>query len=185
VKKFLALAIVALVVPSVALAGKPTDPGHSQDAHGNSQSASHAPKVLYVLKGVITGITNGSTPVGQTVNTSAGPSPTTVSLSYTCSNGAVTINVTRVNHKRVFQSLTANNSPLTLTVCLSTTTKVIVKGMGRVALTDLGTISLGAKGNYGMVKVRYAKAFEPTADLQTFLTTGAKQVVVMKAAPTS
>jgi hypothetical protein len=184
VKKFLALAIVALIVPSVALAGKPTDPGHSQDAHGNSQSASHAPKVLYVLKGVITGITSVSTPVSQTVY--AGPGSTIpVLLSYTCSNGAVTINVTRVNHKRVFQSLTANNSPLTLTVCLSTTTKVIVKGMGRVALTDLGTISLGAKGNYGMVKVRYAKAFEPTADLQTFLTTGAKQVVVMKAAPTS
>ena len=69
-RKFLLLVVVALALPSLALADKPASPGKSQDPHGNAAAAqSHskaAPKVMYVLKGTLTafvaasGQTNGS-----------------------------------------------------------------------------------------------------------------------------
>jgi hypothetical protein len=154
VKRILALIIVALVVPSVALAGKPADPGKpsapgkSQDTHGNSQSASHAPKVLYVLKGVLTAYT--AAPDGSTC-------PTT---------GSVTITVSRANHQRAaFKSLT---QPLSLSFCVDSKTKMVVR--------DGGSLTLGDKG---IVKVRYAKKFDPTdtAQLAAFQAAAAKQVI--------
>jgi hypothetical protein len=60
-KKVVALAALALAVPSLALAAKPPAPGNSQNSHGKA-----APKVMYVLRGTITaytaasGTTNGS-----------------------------------------------------------------------------------------------------------------------------
>jgi hypothetical protein len=60
-KKIVALAALALAVPSIAIAAKPPVPGNSQNAGSKS-----APKVMYVLKGTLTaytaasGTTNGS-----------------------------------------------------------------------------------------------------------------------------
>jgi hypothetical protein len=148
VKKFLVLAIVALVVPSVALAAKPNPPGKSQDTHGNPVSASHAPKVLYVLKGVLTAYT-------------AAPDASTCP-----SSGSVTITVNRANHQRAaFKSLT---QPLSLSFCVDPKTRIVVKGGGDLTL-----------GDRGIVKVRYAKKFDPTdtAQLTDFQLAVAKQVI--------
>lgn len=56
-KKIAAVAAVALAVPSLALAGKPANPGNSQ------KGGKAAPKVMYVLRGTLTAFTaaNGST----------------------------------------------------------------------------------------------------------------------------
>jgi hypothetical protein len=151
VKKFPALAIVALVVPSVALAAKPSPPGQSQVSHSKA-----APKVLYVLKGVLTAYT--AAPDGATC-------PGT---------GSVTIEVKRVNlHRVAFKSLP---QPLSLSFCVSATTKIVVR--------DGGDLTVGDKG---IVKVRYAKKFDPTdsaqlADFQA--TAAAKQVIDQGPVPT-
>ena len=50
--KLLVLVVVALAVPSLALAGKPASPGQSQQPHGKG-----APQVMYVLKGTLTAFT--------------------------------------------------------------------------------------------------------------------------------
>jgi hypothetical protein len=58
-RKLIVIAALALLVPSLALAGgKPTVPGTSQDSHGKA-----APKVMYMLKGTLTAYTaaNGTT----------------------------------------------------------------------------------------------------------------------------
>jgi hypothetical protein len=63
VSKLAALFVVALAVPSAALAGKPPAPGKSQAAHAK------VPQVMYVLEGTLTaytaasGTTNGSVSV--------------------------------------------------------------------------------------------------------------------------
>jgi hypothetical protein len=69
--KLIAGFVVALVLPSLALASKPQNPGNSSGTHGKS-----APKVMYVLKGNVTLYTaaNGST------------------------NGSITIDVTHSNY---------------------------------------------------------------------------------------
>ena len=61
-RKLIAISVLALLVPSLALAGgKPGTPGNKQGTHGKA-----APKVMYVLKGTLTaytaaaGTTNGS-----------------------------------------------------------------------------------------------------------------------------
>ncbi|HVC88207.1 MAG TPA: hypothetical protein VNC40_12395 [Gaiellaceae bacterium] len=52
-RKLMIAAAIALVVPSLALAGgKPGTPGKSHDSHGKA-----APKVMYVLKGTLTAYT--------------------------------------------------------------------------------------------------------------------------------
>jgi hypothetical protein len=154
VKKSLTLAIVALVVPGVALAGKPNPPGRSQDSHGKA-----APTVLYILKGTLTNF--------QAANP-------TVSA---CPNGSVTIEVKRVNHQRaVFRTLT---QPLSLSFCVSTTTEIVVEGGGELAS--------GVLNDMGIVKVRYAKKFDPadSAQLALFEATAAKQIIDKRPLPTS
>jgi hypothetical protein len=60
-RQLIAGVVLALAVPSVALAAKPPSPGNSQGTHGKS-----APQVMYVLRGTLVawspanGITNGS-----------------------------------------------------------------------------------------------------------------------------
>lgn len=60
-RKTIAAAVVALVIPSLAVAaGKPTNPGKSDAAHSKAK-----PKVMYVLKGKVSaftaaGASNGS-----------------------------------------------------------------------------------------------------------------------------
>jgi hypothetical protein len=152
VKKFLALAIVALVVPSVALAAKPNPPGNSQNSNSKA-----APKALYILKGILTSYT-------------AAPPATTCP-----SSGSVTITLKRTNlHQAAFKTLTGP-----LVVCVSPTTRLVVKGGG--------TLTTGSLNNYGVVKVRYPKKFDPTnsTELAAFLGTGAKQVIVKKTVPSS
>lgn len=150
-KKFLALAIVALVVPSVALAAKPNPPGNSQNSHSKA-----APKVLYILKGILTSYT-------------AAPQATNCP-----SSGSVTITLKRANlHRAAFKTLTDS-----LVVCVSPATRLVVKGGG--------TLTTGALNRYGIVKVRYPKKFDPTdpTQLTAFLGAGAKQVIVKKPVPT-
>jgi hypothetical protein len=59
-RQLIAAAVLALAVPSMALAAKPPSPGNSQATHGKS-----APQVMYVLRGTLTawtpanGVTNG------------------------------------------------------------------------------------------------------------------------------
>lgn len=69
--KLIAGLVLALVLPSLALAAKPPTPGHSHASHGKA-----APKVMYVLKGAISSYT-----------AAAG-----------ASNGSITILVKRANH---------------------------------------------------------------------------------------
>lgn len=67
-KKFSALALIALAVPSLALAAKPPAPGSTQQSHGKA-----APQVMYVLKGTLTAYTaaSGTTPGSVTIQVSA------------------------------------------------------------------------------------------------------------------
>jgi hypothetical protein len=58
-KKTLALAVLALVIPTAALAAKPTD---SSPSHGKA-----APKVMYVLKGTLWSFTAASTTASGSV----------------------------------------------------------------------------------------------------------------------
>ena len=73
-RKLLVFLVVALAVPSLALAGKPTNPGQSQQSHGKG-----TPQVMYVLKGTLTAFTAAS---GTT-------------------NGSVSLLVKRANHHGV------------------------------------------------------------------------------------
>jgi hypothetical protein len=110
VRRFLALVVVALVVPSVALAAKPPAPGTPQNSHSKA-----APKVMYVLRGVLTAYTaaSDSTP------------------------GSVTIEVNYANHHG------AGLKKMTLVFTnLSTATKIVVKGGGELTPTDKGIVKL-------------------------------------------
>jgi hypothetical protein len=108
VKQILVLAIVALVVPSIALAAKPPTPGQSQTPHVNSQAThgqsqtSHgkaAPKVMYVLRGILTAYT----PATDTAR------------------GSVTIEIRAANHHG---AALKQQPPLSLTFPVSTKTKI-------------------------------------------------------------
>ena len=59
-RKLILLAVVALALPTLALAAKPASPGKSQEPHGK---AAATPTVMYVLKGTLTAFTasNGTT----------------------------------------------------------------------------------------------------------------------------
>jgi hypothetical protein len=148
VKKMLALVIVALVVPSVALAAKPNPPGNSQNSPGKA-----APTVTYALKGTLTAYQ------------ATGSFPFTSPVTYTCANGYVTINITHANHHGA--ALKALTQPLS--ICLSSSTRLVVKGSG--------TLTVGDKG---IVKLRYAKKFNPDdpTQLSAFLSAAtAKQII--------
>jgi hypothetical protein len=146
VKKMLALMIVALVVPSVALAAKPNPPGNSQNSHSKA-----APMVMYLLKGTLTAYTQTATAF-------------TTPAAYSCANGAVTIDIKHANHHGA-----ALNTLTPLAICLSSSTRVVVKGGGTLTV-----------GDRAIVKLRYAKKFDPSdsAQLSSFLTTAvAKQII--------
>jgi hypothetical protein len=51
-RKLIAGIVLALALPSLALAAKPADPGKSQQQHGKA-----VPRVMYVLRGVLSGYT--------------------------------------------------------------------------------------------------------------------------------
>jgi hypothetical protein len=142
----LALAIVALLIPGVALAAKPPAPGNSQNNHSKA-----APKVMYVLRGTLAAYT-------QTATAFTSPA------SYSCPAGAVTIDIKSANHHgAALKALTP------LAICLSPTTRVVVKGGGSLTV-----------GDKGIVKLRYAKRFNPgdPSQLAAFLTTTtAKQII--------
>ena len=103
-RKLTALLALALAVPSLALAAKPTDPGKSQQPHGKA-----APKVLYILKGTLS---------GYTAATATTP-------------GQIWILVKHANrHGAALKSLT---TPLLFT--LTASSKVTI-GQGRTAIGD-------------------------------------------------
>lgn len=83
----------------------------------------------------------------------------------------------RTAHRAAFKSL---SRPPSLTFCVSAKTKVVVKGGG--------DLTLGPDGDRGIVKVRYAKEFDPTdsAQLADFQATAvAKQIIDKKPVPSS
>jgi hypothetical protein len=140
VKKTLSLVALALAVPSLALAAKPRSPGNSQGTHGKS-----APNVLYILKGTLTGYTaaNGAT------------------------NGSIMITITHAN--RHAKTLVNKQSPVSVTIAVSSTTKVVMHD---------GATTIGPKDR-GLVKVRLPKG-TPAADLVATLQnplTVARQVI--------
>jgi hypothetical protein len=116
---------LGLVVPSVALAAKPADPGKSQEPHGKS-----APQVMYVLKGTLEAYTAAS---GNTA-------------------GTVSILVKASNHHG------ASLKGETLRFNTSSSTRVVVRGGGTLAVLDKG-----------IVKVRGPKKLAPNQDLATVL----------------
>jgi hypothetical protein len=145
VKKLLVLAALALALPSLALAAKPPSPGNSQDTHGKS-----APKVTYLLKGTLSAYMAAS---GST-------------------NGHITITITHANHHA--KTLVNKQSPVQLTIIVSSTTKVVMHD---------GATTIG-NGDKGIVKVRAPKN-TPVANLVATLTTlptVASQVIDQKAA---
>lgn len=105
-KKALLLVIVALAVPSVALAGG--NPGHGKGGT-NGHGSKAAPKVMYVLKGTLSGYTAYN--------------------SSTSTNGSITIAVTRANHHG--KALKGQ----TLTFPVDSKTKVVLRN-GATAVTD-------------------------------------------------
>jgi hypothetical protein len=113
VKKLLVLAALALAVPSLALAAKPPSPGNSQGTHGKS-----APKVMYILKGTLTAYTAANGAI----------------------NGHVTITVTHANHHA--KTLVNKQSPVSVTIAVSSTTKVVVRGGGTLQVLDKGIVKV-------------------------------------------
>lgn len=115
-RKFILLAVVALALPSLALAAKPASPGKSQEPHGNAaQSQSKAaPKVMYVLKGTLTAFTAAN---GQT-------------------NGSVSLLVKSANHHG------ASLKGQTLTFVVSAATKVVTGKNPTLTITDRGLIQV-------------------------------------------
>lgn len=147
-KRLLALAVIALVVPTVALAAKPPAPGKSQTAP-KSQNATNkspnshskaAPKVMYVLRGVLDAY-----------------EPATDSAP-----GLVTISVNSANHHRAALKQT------TLTFTISTATKVVVRGGGELTPTDKGIVKLRFAKKFDP---------SDPAQLSQFLATTPKQVI--------
>ena len=130
-KKLLVLSSLALTVPSLALAAKPPSPGNSQGTHGKS-----APQVPYILKGTLSHYAAAS---GAT-------------------NGQVTITIMHANHHA--KTLVNKQSPVQLTIIVSSTTKVHLHASA-TTITD---------GDSGVVKVRLPKS-TPAASLATALTT--------------
>jgi hypothetical protein len=152
VKKMLALVVVGLVVPSVALAAKPNPPGNSQNSHSKA-----APTVMYLLKGTLTAYTQTATAF-------------TTPAAYSCANGAVTIDIKHANHHgAALKTLTP------LSICLSPSTRVVVK--------NGGTLTIGDKG---ILKLRYAKKFDTSdsTQLTNFLTTAVAKQIIDQGPPT-
>ena len=117
-RKFLLLVVVALALPSLALAEKPASPGKSQDTHGNAAAAQSqskaAPKVMYVLKGTLTAFAAAN---GQT-------------------NGSVSLLVKSANHHG------ASLKNTTLTFAVSATTKVVTGKNTTVTINDRGIVKV-------------------------------------------
>ncbi len=113
-KKLIATLVIALAIPSAALASKPSPPpGKSGDPHGKAQ-----PKmVLYVLKGTLS---------AYTAATSGG-------------NGSVTITITKANH---YGSLLSANTPAVTFANVTMKTKVVLNGT--FASGDLGVVKVRA-----------------------------------------
>jgi len=124
--------VLALVVPSLALAaGKPTNPGQSQDQHGKA-----APKVMYVLKGTLSAYTaaNGST------------------------DGAITIKITRANRHGMNLKVLKGD---TLTFAVSSSTKIVLHNGAAIADGDSGIVKVrGPKSATAFAAATDLKAFQ-------------------------
>jgi hypothetical protein len=117
VRKFILLAVVALALPSLALAAKPASPGKSAQPHGNVAAQSHSkatPKVTYVLKGTLTAYTAAN---GQT-------------------NGLVSLLIKGANHHG------AALKGQTLTFGVSAATKVVTGKNPTLTINDKGLIQV-------------------------------------------
>ena len=116
-KKLLALIVLALAVPSLALAAKPPAPG---------SSGKGTPKVLYILKGTLTAYTAASGTTGGTVSIKVGSSNIgkatlkgqtltfTVSPSATKVTGTVTVDHKGIVKVKAAKKVTAANLLATL-----------------------------------------------------------------------
>lgn len=117
-KKVLLLAVMALAIPSVALAAKPPHP--SQGGPGLHGKA--APKVMYVLKGTLSAYSAFD--------------------SGTNTNGSITIAVTHANHHG--KALVGQ----TLTFPVGSATKVVLEnGATTITDGDLGIVKIKAAKN--------------------------------------
>jgi hypothetical protein len=131
-RKFLLIAAMALLVPSLAVAaGKPSTPGKSTTAGTNA-----APKVMYVLKGTLSAYTaaNGTT------------------------DGSITILVKRANrHGLALKALKGD----TLTFAVSSSTKVILHDGAAITNGDNGIIKVrGPKSTAAFAAATDLKAFQ-------------------------
>jgi hypothetical protein len=111
-RKLIAGIVLALALPSLALAAKPSDPGKSQQ-HGKA-----APKVMYVLRGVLSGYTAATD----------------------STNGSISILVKQSNrHGKALKALT---TPLSFVVTAKT--KIRIPNGRTFADGDLGIVKVRA-----------------------------------------
>ncbi len=137
-RKLIVISALALLVPSLALAGGNPGKGKSNDPHGKA-----APKVMYVLRGTLTAYTAASE---QT-------------------NGTVSILVKSANHHGASlknQILTFAVTPATKVVHTSTwantdTGMVKVRGPKRLAPTDTLSTVLQALPAFQVIDQHHAK----------------------------
>jgi hypothetical protein len=137
-RQLIAGAVLALAVPSLALAAKPPSPGSSQDTHGKS-----AAKVMYILKGPLSHYTaaNGTT------------------------NGQITIMIKHANHHA--KTLLNTQTPVSVTIIVSSVTKVRMhEGATTIADGDRGIVKVRLPKNTPAANLATTLATLPTVAFQ-------------------